>query len=467
MIPALTAKNLPIFGLKLIHLDVRHDARGWFQENWQSVKFAELGLANFFPIQSNVSSNEEVGTTRGLHAEPWNKLVTITSGSAFAAWVDLRKGDEFGKVFFLELSPGTSVFIPAGVANGFQTTSPFTTYSYLVDGHWSPEVTYKTVNAFDPKLAILWPIQQPNAILSPKDALLGAMSEVAAFEKRPILLLGSNGKVGKALFEQFPEAIRASRRELMTAFDRGTLKNLVPNDGIILNAAAFTNVDECETAKGYKEAIVVNYQLVQRLAEAANAKFATLVHFSTDYVFDGEKESPYTETDLPNPINKYGITKLLGDLAAQTAKRHYIFRVSWVYGLGGNFIKTMANKAFSGESVGVVTGQRGRPTSSNALARAVCEHLKFNTPFGIYNISDSGAETSWHEMARQTYKTLGFDPERVGVPQTKAGSSITSLPAERPKNSMLNNSKSVASGQSPLQDWETSLRNYLHILRDR
>jgi len=459
-----SVEDLPISGLKLIQLDLRSDQRGWFTETWQSVKFAKLGILNFFPIQANVSSSEELGTTRGLHAEPWGKLVTITSGSAFGAWVDLRKGTEFGKTFFLDLTPGMSIFIPAGIANGFQATSPSTTYSYLIDGHWSENACYKMLNAFDSQLSIPWPISLSNATMSTKDALLDSLTNVTAVKPRPILLLGSNGQVGKELFRQFPGAYRASRQELMAAFDNCTLEQLVPYGGVILNAAAFTNVEESETNEGYKRAIKVNYHLVQRLAEAANAKLATLVHFSTDYVFDGEKQSPYTETDLPSPINKYGISKLLGDLAAQTAKRHYIFRTSWVYGDGENFVKMIAKKAHSGESVKVVSDQRGRPTFSRSLAFAVAQHLSLDTPFGTYNITDSGKETTRHEMAVAIFKNLGADPNLVLPIDSSQFAALKSSNVSRPKNSSLMTSKSFEVGVGGLKEWGLSVNRCLKLI---
>jgi dTDP-4-dehydrorhamnose 3,5-epimerase len=354
-----------------------------------------------------------------------------------------------------------SVFIPAGVANGFQTTSTNTTYSYLVDGHWSAGIAYQAVHAFDSDLAIPWPLPFSKSTMSSKDSSLESLSQCLAVADRSVILLGSRGQVGKALLKQFPDAITPSRNELMEAFDRGALEDLVPTGGIILNAAAMTNVDECETIEGYKEAIRVNYHLVQRLAEAANSKHATLVHFSTDYVFDGEKDSPYTETDLPNPINNYGMSKLLGDLGAQTAKRHYIFRTSWVYGDGKNFVRTMAAKATLGESVGVVSNQIGRPTRADSLALAVARHLHLNTPFGLYNFTDSGDKTSWHEMAVAAYEELLVDP--IQVKDTGGGIWVSSDPpvARRPSNSMLSQDKTNREAGQVSQNWKIEIKEYL------
>ena len=126
----------------------------------------------------NVSFNAKAGVTRGLHAEPWNKFISTASGSVFGAWCDLRKGESFGKTFSMELNPGTAVYVPKGVANGFQAIDDNISYIYLVDAHWSPEADYKNVNLFDPALGIDWPISESEAILSEKDKNLPLLKDL-------------------------------------------------------------------------------------------------------------------------------------------------------------------------------------------------------------------------------------------------------------------------------------------------
>ena len=113
-------KETPIPGMLIADLPVYGDSRGWFKENWQKEKMTSLGLPDFGPVQNNVSFNAQKGVTRGLHAEPWEKYVSVVSGRAFCAWVDLRKGDTFGTVVTAELSPERTAFVPRGVANGYQ-----------------------------------------------------------------------------------------------------------------------------------------------------------------------------------------------------------------------------------------------------------------------------------------------------------------------------------------------------------
>ena len=133
-------------------------------------------------VQNNFSFNAEKGVTRGLHAEPWEKFISLANGKVFGAWVDLRKGDSFGQVLSLEITPEIAVFVPRGVANGYQTLEPNVTYTYLVNAHWSPEAQYQAVNLFDPELKINWPISQDQAIISEKDAGNPMLKDVTPME---------------------------------------------------------------------------------------------------------------------------------------------------------------------------------------------------------------------------------------------------------------------------------------------
>lgn len=166
----LKVSESPIPGLYVIELPVHGDNRGWFKENYQREKMEALGLPHFEVVQNNFSYNVEKGVTRGLHAEPWNKFISLANGRVFCAWVDVRKGPSFGTTFSVELNPGRAVFVPKGVANGYQTLDENITYTYLVDAHWSPDAKYTMVNAFDPELGIAWPISKDEAIVSDKDA---------------------------------------------------------------------------------------------------------------------------------------------------------------------------------------------------------------------------------------------------------------------------------------------------------
>lgn len=178
----LAVKESPIKGLYVIDLVLHGDNRGWFKENYQKAKLEALGLPAFEIVQNNFSYNEEKGVTRGLHAEPWEKYISVANGSVFGAWVDLRSGEGFGKTFTIEITPDVAVFVPRGVANGYQTLNENVTYTYLVNAHWSPEAKYTFVNLFDKAVNIPWPISEMESIVSEKDKLHPKLAEITPIE---------------------------------------------------------------------------------------------------------------------------------------------------------------------------------------------------------------------------------------------------------------------------------------------
>ncbi len=166
------AQTTDIPGLLIIDVTIIGDKRGWFQEKFHQQKLVNAGFpADFKIVQQNVSFNQKVGVTRGIHAEPWNKYISVIAGEVFCAFVDLRKGDNFGKVVTVTITPEKAVFLPKGCGNAFQTTKANTYYSYLVDDHWTREKYehYMFINANDPALSISWPTPLNKAIMSERD----------------------------------------------------------------------------------------------------------------------------------------------------------------------------------------------------------------------------------------------------------------------------------------------------------
>ena len=182
----LTVQKTIIPGFYIINLPVHGDERGWFKENYQKEKMEALGLPTFNIVQNNISFNKEIGVTRGLHAEPWDKYISVANGRVFGAWCDLREGPSFGATLTLELNPNTAVFVPSGVANGYQTLEENVAYTYLVNKHWSADAKYTMVNAFDPMLQINWPIKKDSAIISEKDKGHPPLSQVTPINE-PLL----------------------------------------------------------------------------------------------------------------------------------------------------------------------------------------------------------------------------------------------------------------------------------------
>lgn len=177
---AVHTTNIP--GFFIVDLVLHGDKRGWFKENYQKEKLEALGLPTFDIVQNNFSYNEDVGVTRGLHAEPWEKYISVANGKVFGAWVDLRQGASFGQTLRLEITPDIAVFVPRGVANGYQTLEPHVTYTYLVNDHWSPDAKYSFVNLFDPEINIDWPIPKEKAIVSDRDKQHPLLKEINSME---------------------------------------------------------------------------------------------------------------------------------------------------------------------------------------------------------------------------------------------------------------------------------------------
>jgi len=166
------AHTTEIPGLLLFDVTSVDDARGYFQEKFQKAKLVAVGLPEAFNVvQNSLSYNKEAGVTRGFHAEPWDKYITVITGNVFCAYVDLRKGDSFGNVVTTEVGPNQAVFLPQGVANSYQTLESNTYYLYSVNAHWSADHydKYSFVNLGDPQIGVKWPIALDKAIISDRD----------------------------------------------------------------------------------------------------------------------------------------------------------------------------------------------------------------------------------------------------------------------------------------------------------
>lgn len=180
-----TIKQTEIPGLLLIHVTHIGDDRGWYQEKYQKEKLVAAGFPNSFTaLQTNFSYNKQAGVTRGLHAEPWDKFIGVVKGKVFAAYVDLRKGDSFGKTVTVEIDEDTAVYLPKGVGNSFQTIEDDTYYFYNVNDFWSAEkyTQYTFANTGDPDLAIEWPIPLSEAVMSDRDRNHPLLKDVTPME---------------------------------------------------------------------------------------------------------------------------------------------------------------------------------------------------------------------------------------------------------------------------------------------
>lgn len=268
------------------------------------------------------------------------------------------------------------------------------------------------------------------------------------------LLTGRNGQVGSELEAILQPAVATDHATLDLA-DAESIRRTVrmAKPEVIINAAAYTAVDKAESEPDL--ALRINGAAVGVLAEEAKRADALLVHYSTDYIFDGTKRSPYLETDSTKPMSVYGRTKLEGEARIRASGcRHLILRTAWVYGRGGNFVRAILRQAEKGASMRVVNDQIGAPTWARDIARVTSELLNKRAE-GIFNVSASGS-SSWYEVALEIVRLVGRNVEITPVTTAEYGAK-----APRPAYSVLDNGRLRASGVTPIGDWRGRLAEHL------
>jgi dTDP-4-dehydrorhamnose 3,5-epimerase len=280
-------------------------------------------------------------------------------------------------------------------------------------------------------------------------------------------VIGADGQLGRALRTVLGEAASVEYVDIDT-FDMTdpAIAQARPwrDYSTIINAAAFTAVDRAETPQGRRDCWAANVTGVAHLAQIAANAGITLVHVSSDYVFDGSADRPYREDDAVAPVSVYGQTKAAGDAIVATVARHYIVRTSWVIGQGRNFVRTMADLARRGVSPRVVDDQIGRLTFTDDLAAGIVHLLGSGAPYGLYNLTSRGQPRSWAELAAKVFSLVGADPTAV-VPVGTAEyfADATAPVAARPANSVLDLTKIEAAGFRP-HDADTQLAAFVEAL---
>ena len=472
----LSVAETGIEGLKVVDLAVHGDSRGWFKENWQRAKMTALGIPDLRVVQNNVSYNDKRGVTRGIHAEPWDKFISVARGSVFGAWVDLREGSAtYGRVYTTTLDPSKAIYVPRGVGNSFQALEDGTAYTYLVDAHWSLELkkTYTFVNLADPQLGIEWPIPLSEATISEADRHHPMLADVVPMAPRRTLVTGCNGQLGRAV------RTLAEERGLLGAFDFCDIDTFDMSDpeaygqydwdlyGTVINCGAYTAVDRAETPEGRVACWKANATGPALLARTCAEHGITLVHVSSDYVFDGTREL-HDESEPLSPLSVYGQSKAAGDLAVAGCPRHYVVRSSWVIGDGRNFVRTMcalsdraADPADGLGRVTVVDDQLGRLTFTRDMAAAILHLLEARAPWGTYDCTGSGAVRSWADIARAVFDAANGNGDAV-VPVSTAEyyANAEGPVAPRPHFSALDLSKLESAGFH-MPDWQEELEEYL------
>ncbi|PKV48769.1 dTDP-4-dehydrorhamnose reductase [Aquimarina sp. MAR_2010_214] len=284
-------------------------------------------------------------------------------------------------------------------------------------------------------------------------------------EKNNILITGSSGQLGQCIEKikkNYPglqlhfassKELDITKKEEIQRFFEGKSFNFV------VNCAAYTNVEQAEKAP--EKAFLVNATGVLNIAQVCKEYDTTFIHISTDYVFDGSKETPYLEEDIPNPINEYGKSKLSGEQYIQEIlEKYFIIRTSWLYSeFGHNFFKTIVKKSETETELMITTFETGTPTNANDLAKFILDLIvNNNQKHGIYNFSNLG-EATWYDFAKEILRISG-KLEYIILKKTDNYATF----AERPKYSVLMKQKLENTFDLSILTWEESLINLYSII---
>lgn len=281
-----------------------------------------------------------------------------------------------------------------------------------------------------------------------------------------VLITGAGGQLAADLIDACVGAgldVHAARRDELDISNEGAVQRSLAElrPAVILNPAAYNRVDEAESRAGH--AYAVNALGPRALALGAAATGAILVHYSTDYVVDGSRDTPYREEDAPLPLSAYATSKLAGEhFVRALAPRHYVLRVCGLFGLAGratrhgNFVETMLRAAAAGKELRVVSDQIVAPTSSGDVARVTLDLLRRHAPYGLYHCTSPGA-VSWYDYARAIFDLAGVTMASL----RPVSAAEYAAPAQRPAYSILDNGKLEAAGVPRPAHWHARLAEYL------
>lgn len=286
-----------------------------------------------------------------------------------------------------------------------------------------------------------------------------------------ILVTGCNGQLGRAIRKEYAnekvsfintDVVEGEGITALDITDISQVMELVKSEkpDVIINCAAHTNVDACE--KQWDLAYKINAIGPRNLSIAASEVNAKMIHVSTDYVFEGNGQKPYTEFDMPNPVSAYGKTKLEGErFVQQFADRYFILRTAWLYGDGKNFVKTMLRLAETHDEVSVVCDQLGTPTSAVELAKMI-HYLEGTDNYGLFHATCEG-DTNWAVFAEEIFKLAGKNV-KVNHVTSEQYAQMNPASANRPAYSILDNYMLRLTSEYKMADWKDALQAYMKEL---
>ena len=453
------------------------DERGYFE----SVTKEQLEELGFHEIHQVSNSKSAKGIVRGLHfqKDPYcqAKVVRCHRGGVLDVVVDIRKDSEtYGRYTMVELTPenGRMLFVPRGFAHGFVSLKDDTLFEYYVDNQYMPRLE-GGILWNDPELQIPWDdifkeYEISEAVLSLKDKERKPLSETdVEFFRRPkkYLITGVNGQLGYDIARELESRgevdVLALGRDEMDITDRDQVMKIVAayHPDVIFHCAAWTAVDKAEDMQ--EECYNVNVVGTKNMVDASIEVGAKILYMSTDYVFDGEKDGLYVEDDLPKPKSVYGKTKYEGEEEVRRNPKHFVTRISWVFGIhGNNFIKTMLKLSETKEELNVVDDQIGSPTYTVDLAKLLVEMAQTDK-YGTYHVNNEGY-CSWAEFAEYIMKSNGKKTKIHPVTTEEYLQLAGTKQAYRPRNSKLDKTKLVESGFAMLPSWQDATDRYCREL---
>lgn len=459
------------------------DDRGYFSPYFIKNNLEELGFKNV--AQANRSKSSK-GVVRGLHFQKdpkcQAKIVEVIKGSAIDVVVDMRvDSPSYGKYTSVKLTDDNNrqLFVPRGFAHGFISLEDDTIFQYLIDNDYAPNME-AGILWNDDFLNIPWDdlfkengIEKP--LLSDKDQVHPTFLEnkVKFYCEQPrFLITGYKGQLGYDIKRELikdginESNILAIDKDEMDITDKSQVMSIVKewHPDVIFHCAAWTAVDKAEDNEELVN--LVNVIGTKNIVDASIDVGAKIIYMSTDYVFDGTKDGVYKEEDIVSPQSVYGKTKYLGEEEVRRNPKHFITRISWVFGInGGNFIKTMLKLADKHTELNVVDDQVGSPTYTVDLASLLAT-MAYRDNYGTYNATNEG-NTSWADFAEYIFKINGKDV-KVNHVSTDEYLNITGTKqAYRPHNSRLSKDKLEENGYKKLPSWEDATKRYCLELKKK
>ena len=457
------------------------DERGYFSSVTEE-ELKELGFNRIFQVSNSLSKK---GIIRGLHFQknPYcqAKVVRCHRGAVMDVVVDIRRDSKtFGKWTSVLLTPenGRMLYVPRGFAHGFVSLKDDTLFEYYVDNLYNPRLE-DGILWNDKEIGIEWDkifkeydIKEP--ILSDKDKARKTLSETKIdFTREPkkYLITGFRGQLGydikRELNNRGEYNVLALDKDEMDITDKEAVFKVVEDykPDVIFHCAAWTAVDKAESDEMKDLVYKVNVEGTKNLVDASLEVEAKIIYMSTDYVFDGEKDGYYVEDDPVNPKSYYGETKYLGEVEVRRNPKHFITRISWVFGINGNnFIKTMLKLSNTHEELNVVSDQIGSPTYTVDLAKLLVEMAE-TEKYGTYHVNNDGI-CSWAEFAEYIMKSNGKST-KINPVSTEEYLEITGTKqAYRPRNSKLSKDKLIENFYK-LPSWKDATDRYIKELNEK